>query len=43
MFPVSTTTFYVPGLHFMVGFARDGGSVSRMHVATALSEAWGTR
>ena len=43
MFPVSATTFYAPGLHFMIGFARDAGSVSRIHVATALSETWGMR
>jgi CubicO group peptidase (beta-lactamase class C family) len=43
MFPVSATTFYAPGLHFMISFSRDGGAVLRMHVATALSETSGTR
>jgi hypothetical protein len=43
IFPVSSTTFYAPGLHFMIGFARNSGSIARIHVATVLSEAWGAR
>jgi CubicO group peptidase (beta-lactamase class C family) len=43
MFPVDGSFFYVPGLHFMIGFAQDGNTWSRIYVSTNLSEAWGNR
>lgn len=44
MFPVSESAFYVPGLHFMIGFARDGKeSIERVYVSTNVGEYWGTR
>ena len=43
MFPVDGSFFYVPGLHFMIGFARDGDAWARIYLSTNLSEAWGLR
>ena len=44
MVPVSEGAFYIPGLHFMIGFARDGKeSIKRIYVSTNLGESWGSR
>lgn len=44
MFPASAAAFYVPGLDFMLGFARGaGGAVTRIHLSSNVEEHWGAR
>lgn len=44
MFPVSESMFYVPGLHFYIGFAKRGkDSINRIYVSTNFGESWGER
>ena len=44
MIPVSPRAFYVPGLHLMLGFAKDPrGAIARIHVSSNLEERWGVR
>jgi N-acyl-D-amino-acid deacylase len=41
---VHPTTFYVPGLDWQLGFARDSsGGIARVYVSTNVDERWGTR
>lgn len=43
-FQVDPRTFYVPGVDWMIGFARQpDGSVARIHVSTNVAELWGSR
>jgi CubicO group peptidase (beta-lactamase class C family) len=44
MFPVSESMFYVPGLHFYIGFAKhEKNSIERIYVSTNFGEWWGGR
>lgn len=44
MVQVNPQTFYVPGLDFMVGFARDAaGALTRLHIASNVDDRWGRR
>jgi CubicO group peptidase (beta-lactamase class C family) len=44
MIPVSENMFYVPGLHFYIGFAKhDKDSIDRIYVSTNFGEWWGVR
>ncbi len=41
---ISPEAYYVPGLDFILGFARDaGGTVSKIYVSSNLEEQWGER
>ena len=43
MVQISPRAFYVPGLDWMIGFARDGNSFDRIHVESNVREQWGQR
>jgi hypothetical protein len=44
MFPASESMFYVPGLHFHIGFAKhDKNSIDRIYISTNFGEWWGVR
>jgi CubicO group peptidase (beta-lactamase class C family) len=42
--PMSETAQYVPGLDYVIGFARDSqGEITRMYISTNVDERWATR
>ena len=42
MVPVSSRAFYVPGLDYMIGFARGAdGRFARIHISSNVEESWG--
>ena len=43
MVQISPRAFYVPGLDWMIGFARDSNSFDRIHVESNVREQWGQR